>query len=108
MTGILFIARLGSTRLSQKHLIEVEGKTFIEWLVERLHFEFSKEISAGTARLIICTSVAEENKKFEQLFAGTATTVFYGDDNNIPHRQMQCADAFGLDNIISIDGDDIL
>lgn len=35
MVGVFITARLGSTRLNEKHLIEVNGKPFIEWLVKR-------------------------------------------------------------------------
>ena len=35
---------LGSTRLSQKHLIEIEGKPMIKWLVDRFDFGFKNEI----------------------------------------------------------------
>ena len=34
--------------------------------------------------------------------------VFYGSDENIPLRQIECANALHLTEIISIDGDDIL
>lgn len=110
MTGIFIIARLGSTRLSQKHLIKAAGKTFIEWLVNRFLKEFENEIITGVVRIYITTSDADIlNKKFEKIFANNKNlTVFYGSDDNIPLRQLQCANANAINNIISIDGDDIL
>lgn len=108
MTGILFVARLGSTRLSNKHLIEVEGKTFVEWLVLRYAHEFKNEIENGTVKLIIATSHRPENKKFESVLKNIPVAVFYGNDENIPQRQVECGEHFHLKNIISIDGDDVL
>lgn len=109
MTGIMIVARLGSTRLTQKHLIEAAGKTFIEWLAERYIFAFRKEIKLGEAVVFIATSPNEENKKFETVFANNpAVKIFYGADSNIPLRQWQCAAANDINEIISIDGDDIL
>lgn len=109
MTGIMIVARLGSTRLTQKHLIEAAGKTFIEWLAERYTFAFRKEIEQGEVTVFVTTSPNEENKKFETVFANNpAVKIFYGADSNIPLRQWQSAAANGIDNIISIDGDDIL
>jgi spore coat polysaccharide biosynthesis protein SpsF (cytidylyltransferase family) len=108
MTGILFIARLGSERLSNKHLIEASGKTFIEWLVARYADEFKNEIETGQVKLIIATSVRPENKQFETVLKDYPVSVFYGDDEHIPLRQVNCAEKFELKNIISIDGDDIL
>lgn len=108
MTGILFIARLGSTRLPSKHLIECQGKVFLEWLIERYADQFKHEIANDEVKLFVATSVTPENKQFEKTLADQSVTVFYGNDENIPMRQLECADAFGLDAIISIDGDDIL
>ena len=108
MTGILFTARLGSNRLPQKHLIEVYDKTFIEWLVERFKVVFKQEIENQEVKLIIATSNEPLNRKFEEVFAGSGVNVFYGSIDNIPLRHLQCADFFKLDQIISIDGDDIL
>ena len=108
MVGIFITARLGSTRLSQKHLLEVAGRTFIEWLVARLQTEFRQEIEAKKVGIFITTSVRPENKQFNQIFKETGVTVFPGSDDNIPLRHLQCADHFGITHIISIDGDDIL
>jgi len=109
MTGIFIVARLGSTRLSQKHLIEAAGRTFIEWLASRYLAAFEKEITAGEIGVYIVTSERPENRKFEEVFAGyPAVKIFYGSDNNIPLRQLQCAKANNITEIVSIDGDDIL
>ena len=107
-TGILIIARLGSTRLPQKHLVSVKNRTFIEWLVKRYLYQFESNIKANEVKIIIATSVLEENKLFEEIFKDTSVEVFYGSDSNIPLRQLQCASKFSLDQIISIDGDDVL
>lgn len=108
MTGILFIARLGSTRLPNKHLIEVNGITFMRWLLARFAYEFKEEIKNGEVKLIIATSEKPENKKFETILKKLPASVFYGNDENIPLRQIECGEKFGFTNIISIDGDDIL
>ena len=34
--------------------------------------------------------------------------IFYGSDENIPLRHLECAEKYDIDHIISIDGDDIL
>lgn len=108
MTGILFIARLGSTRLANKHLIEVNHKTFIEWLISRYAFEFKKEIENGEVKLILATSNNAENKQFELILKNLPVSVYFGNEENIPLRQSDCSDKYGLTNIISVDGDDVL
>jgi spore coat polysaccharide biosynthesis protein SpsF (cytidylyltransferase family) len=108
MTGIFFIARLGSTRLGRKHLLVANGRTMLEWLVDRFLYSFQTEIHNNKVKLFIVTSDKPENKEFEKIFEGKAVEVFYGSDANIPLRQLQCAQQNNIDSIISIDGDDIL
>lgn len=105
MTGIFFTARLASTRLREKHFILAGSRPFIKWLVDRFASEFNKEIANGTVQLFITTSLNPENKKFEEL---ENVTVFYGSDENIPMRHLQCAQQHNVENIITIDGDDVL
>ena len=108
MTGIFVTARLGSTRLAQKHLINVLDKPFIKWLVEKFLATFKAEIDNGQVKIFITTSVNPENKTFEQVFAGDEVSVFYGSDANIPLRHLECAEANNIKYIIAVDGDDIL
>lgn len=108
MTGIFITARLGSTRLIEKHLIEAGGKSFINWLVDRFLFEFAEDIAQSNVAIFIATSTDVKNKKFESYFINSPVRIFYGSDENIPLRHLQCAEANDIKNIISIDGDDIL
>lgn len=105
--GIFITARLGSTRLKQKHLIKVDGVTFVEWLIKRIEAEFMDELERSQAKIFITTSTNTENNRFEE-FSDPYVKVFYGADNNIPFRHLQCAKAHGIEHIIAIDGDDIL
>jgi spore coat polysaccharide biosynthesis protein SpsF (cytidylyltransferase family) len=108
MTGILILARLGSTRLKRKHLIKAGGQTFLEWLIDRMAYSFRKEIAEGQAQIVICTSEEKENEEFEAYAKAKNCKIYYGNRENIPFRQLECAKALGFDHIISIDGDDIL
>ena len=108
MIGVFITARLGSTRLSEKHLIEVNEKPFIKWLVERFSTAFKEDIEKKELKIFITTSIKTENKKFESIFDKSEVDVFYGSDENIPLRHLECAVANNIDFIISIDGDDIL
>jgi spore coat polysaccharide biosynthesis protein SpsF len=108
MTGIFISARLGSTRLLRKHFIKASDKTFIEWLAARFYTRFKEEIEKGEVGIYITTSVNPENKEFEELFKNSPVKVFYGSDENIPLRHLECAIANKIDFIISVDGDDIL
>jgi spore coat polysaccharide biosynthesis protein SpsF (cytidylyltransferase family) len=108
MVGVFITARLGSTRLSEKHLIEVNEKPLIQWLVERFSFAFKEKIDKKELKIFITTSTKPENEKFELLFDKKEVEVFFGSDENIPLRHLECAIENSIDYIISIDGDDIL
>ena len=108
MVGIFITARLGSTRLSHKHLIKIEGKPMIKWLVDRFDFGFKNEILEQKIKIFITTSDKEENRLFETVFENSNVKIFYGSNSNIPLRHLQCAKAHNIDYILSVDGDDIL
>jgi spore coat polysaccharide biosynthesis protein SpsF len=106
-TGILVTARLGSTRLKQKHLLKVCEKPIIHYLIERIKREFKEEIAQKITDVVIATSDEPENRTFEAL--GIANlNVFYGSVHNIPLRHLQAVEFHNLSHVIAVDGDDIL
>ena len=106
-TGILILARCGSTRLSKKHLQPVNGEPVFCYLVRRIRQFFRAEIEAEKLRIIVATGDEPENRAFEGV-VGDVAQVFYGSTRNIPLRELQAAEVLNLDYIISVDGDDIL
>lgn len=102
----LITARLGSTRLPQKHLLPVQGKPILQYLVDSIIREFSTEIKNGDAIVSIATSELPINRKF--LDEIRECQVFFGSDGNIPLRHLQAARHFTADAIVSVDGDDIM
>jgi spore coat polysaccharide biosynthesis protein SpsF len=108
MIGLLILARMGSNRLPQKHLIEANQRPLLYWLIKRFEHEFKKEIQNKKVCLAIATSEKPENKKFSISAENTICKIFQGSDDNIPLRLLQCAKHFNLTHIISIDGDDML
>jgi spore coat polysaccharide biosynthesis protein SpsF (cytidylyltransferase family) len=108
MIGVFITARLGSTRLYQKHLIEIEGKPMIKWLVDRYSIGFQNEIKDQKIKIFITTSKNQENHLFDTIFENSNIEIFYGADSNIPLRHLECAKANNIDYILSVDGDDIL
>ena len=108
MIGVFITARLGSTRLSEKHLIEVNGKPFIKWLIERFLTKFCEKIKKKELKIFVTTSINPENQKFESILDKNQVEIFYGSEENIPLRHLDCAEKNNINHIISIDGDDIL
>ncbi len=108
MIALLITARMGSSRLAQKHLKIANKKPLLYWLIKRYEKEFANEIKENKVCLVIATSEKPENKEFSAVTEGTSCQVIQGSDNNIPLRHLQCAKQVGATHVISIDGDDIL
>ncbi len=106
-TGILITARLGSTRLKQKHLLKVREKAIVYYLIERIRREFKAEMVQNKIEVVIATSNEPDNRAFEEL-AIANLRVFYGSIHNIPLRHLQTVESYDLSHVISVDGDDIL
>ena len=105
-TGIFITARLGSTRLERKHLLNVLDKPIITYLIKRIQFEFKAEITEDFVSLIIVTGNKKANKDLENLCDDYE--VYNGNDGNIPKRHLEAASDLQFDHVISVDGDDIL
>lgn len=105
--GILITARMGSTRLSDKHFRDISGRPALRWLIDRIETEFNDELVGGGASLLIATGNPKRNGSFSEVAAGTSSKVFFGDDDNIPLRHLQAAQTLGFNAILSVDGDDI-
>lgn len=105
--GILITARMGSTRLPDKHFRDISGRPALCWLIDRVETEFNDELVSGGASLFIATGNPKRNGFFSEVVAGKNSKVFFGDDDNIPLRHLQAAQTHGFDAILSVDGDDI-
>lgn len=105
--GIFITARMGSTRLCNKHLRVMNDAPAISWLMTRIMREFSSEISSDSIGVWITTGNAASNAEFNSIALAAGASVFNGDDNNVPLRHLQAAEVLKFDAILSVDGDDI-
>ena len=105
---IVIIARLGSIRLRNKHLILVNQKPIISFLIERIKNEFRKEIKSGDLELFIVTGKKINNIPLGKIGLKHNIKTFFGNDSNIPKRLSEFLKKNHFNFLISIDGDDIL
>ena len=104
--GLLVTARMGSTRLHDKHLKPLLGRPALSYLLERIQNTFKTPMSEGLAQVFIDTGSASANAALG-IFSNDHVHLFHGDDDNIPLRHLQLAKAHQLDAMVSIDGDDL-
>ena len=101
------IARLGSTRLHNKHLKNILGKPIIYYLIERIKYEFSVEFKNKELDIVILTGKKQDNLLLGEVAKSHDIKVFYGDNVNIPNRMLEVMLENNYKSIISVDGDDI-
>ncbi len=102
------IARLGSERLKDKHLIEIDSHPIISYLIRRIKKEFEEEILSEELEIFILTGSQNLNQKLADIAFTYGISVYFGNDKNIPLRMLELLLDKKLDYIISVDGDDVL
>ena len=108
MIGLIITARMGSTRLRNKHFVKIGDNIALSILLETILQEFSTEIERQEACVIIATGTKEINDSFEYFVKKNEIHLFYGDAENIPFRHSQVVKEFSLTGVVAIDGDDLL
>ena len=87
--GLLITARMGSTRLKDKHLQTIGNHLALDCLLGRVRNEFAAELLSGVSTIWIATGNPDRNQAFNQFANGLTVRVFNGDDDNVPLRHLQ-------------------
>lgn len=97
--GIIIQARMGSTRLPGKILKQFYGdKTLLETLLDNLH-------KVEGAKVIVATSVNENNDELESFLQSKGELVFRGSENDVIDRFIKAAETNHVDGIVRICSD---
>ncbi len=99
VTGIIIQARTGSTRLPGKVVKNIEGKTVLEHVIERLK-RLKKE-----KKIILATTDKKEDDVLEKIAKKCQVSVFRGSENDVLDRFYQAAKLFDVDPIVRITAD---
>ena len=97
--GAIITVRSSSSRLPNKALLKIQGKTSIEVVAER-----AAKIT-GVDKIIIATSVDSSDDYLASYLANKGFTIFRGSLDNVPLRMYECARHHLLDHIVRITGD---
>lgn len=97
--GIIIQARMGSTRLPGKILKPFYGgKTLLETLLDNLE-------KVEGVKVIIATSINENNDQLEAFLHKKGKLVFRGSENDVLDRFIKAAEANNVDGIVRICSD---
>ena len=101
-TGFLITARLKSSRLPLKVMKDLNGKTVIERVIERV-----KAIK-GISEVVLCTSGNPQDKPLVDAALRQGIYYFNGDADDVLKRLLDAAKLFGLDYFLGITADNPL
>lgn len=100
--GFLITARLKSSRLPQKLLLDLNGKTIIERVIDRC-----KKVS-DISEIILCTSTNPQDKPLVDIALRNNIYYHLGSEADVLKRLSDAATFFNLDYIINITGENPL
>jgi spore coat polysaccharide biosynthesis protein SpsF len=100
--GLVIQARMGSSRLPGKVLMNLCGKPVLLHIIERLR-DFKKEY-----KRIIITSTVQKDNEIENFCKENNILCFRGSEDNVLDRYYQAAKLFELQHIVRLTGDNPL
>ena len=98
-TAFLITARLKSTRLPKKILLEVQGKPLIVHMLDRI--KHAKSID----KIIICTSTNPQDDPLEKIAAQENVFCFRGSEDDVLKRLLKAAKCHDLKHFANITAD---
>jgi len=99
--GAIVLSRFSSSRLPGKALMEIEGKQVLDYITERLFQVLPKQ------KVTIATSDEASDNPIEKFASSRNLACFRGSLNNVSQRFLSCAEEFGWDYAVRINGDNI-
>jgi len=100
--GFLITARLKSSRLPFKLLMDLNGKSMVERVIDR-----TKKV-VGLSDIILCTSNNRQDKSLVEIAKTNDIYYFLGSEIDVLQRLYDAASFFDLDYIINITGENPL
>ena len=98
-TGIILLARMGSSRLPGKVMLDLCGKPVLEQIICRL-----KKIKLAE-ELVVATTVNTKDNAIVSLCEHLGVSYYRGSEENVLDRCIQAAEAYDLDVIVRLGAD---
>ena len=98
-TSAIIQARMGSSRLPNKALLDIEGKPVLWHVINRL------SRSNSIDEIILATTISPADDAIENFAKENGVKYFRGSENDVLDRYYQCAKTNGADIIVRITAD---
>ena len=92
-------ARLGSTRLPNKILLDLEGASVLARVIQRV------QASTQVDEVVVASTENEEDKALSAICQRNNIEIYYGSENDVLDRFYQVAKRFNMDHIVRITAD---
>lgn len=99
MVGIIIQARMGSSRLPGKVLMNLEGKTLLEHITRRL-----TRLNTPV-QVVVATSETPIDRQVQTFCEEHEVCCFRGSELNVLKRYYDCATKYGFSDIVRMTGD---
>ncbi|RMF04626.1 MAG: hypothetical protein D6772_00310 [Bacteroidetes bacterium] len=99
--GAVILSRYNSRRLPGKALLEIEGKTILQYIVERVGQVFKPE------QLVVATSTETTDDPIATYCQVNGIQCYRGDLDNVSRRFYEAARHYGWDVATRINGDNV-
>ena len=97
----MITARLGSSRLPRKMLLDLCGRPVLEHVVRRLRLAREPEL------MILATTRAPDDDELAAVAQALGVAVVRGDTHDILARWLDAAETHDVDLLVTCDGDDV-
>lgn len=101
-TGLLITARLKSTRLPLKLLIQLQGREVLRHVIDRAKAVY------GVDQIVLCTSTDPQDRPLVDIAQQEGIHYYMGDGADVLKRLRDAANFFGIDAFVSITADNPL
>jgi len=98
---VFILARLGSSRLPEKHLKLIDGTPAIKQLVDRL--KRAKKVR----NIIVCTTTLASDNKLVNFLLKEGISFFRGNEKDVLIRFLEATKQFKTDIMIDVEGDKV-
>lgn len=98
-TGMIIQARIGSTRLPAKTMLDMAGRPLVYRICERVLNCKSLDV------VIVAMPDTSENDILESSLEELPVKTFRGHESNLVNRYLHCAVEFGVENVVRLPAD---
>ena len=105
--SVFITVRTSSSRLKNKALLEIKGKSTIEHLIDRMLYGYSGGMIPGIDNIVLCTTTKVEDDVLCELAVKKGIDYVRGSEDDKLSRWLLACKTYDVDFFVTADGDDL-